>query len=165
MTAKLENDIIKVYNEKEVLIGGVTIQTNSKNTEIIIGEKIFQLSRNGWETKISDNEKVVYHLKTNSFSGATKIQETGYQITGVFGSKWGTKMVDKENNTLLKIRNKNQFLDKNQYEIEISNTKVTDLDILTTLYGHLYGSNMKLMGVIIGVVATSAVIMGRELFN
>ncbi|MFD2892777.1 hypothetical protein ACFS5J_12215 [Flavobacterium chuncheonense] len=165
MTAKLENDIINVYNEKEVLIGGITIQKNFKNTEIKIGEKIYQLSRNGWETKIYDNEKVIYHLKTNSFSGATKIQETGYKITGVFGSKWGTKMADKENNTLLKIRNENQFLDKNQYEIEISNTKVTDLDILTTLYGHLYGSNMKLKVVIIGVVTASTVIMGSGIFN
>jgi hypothetical protein len=74
------------------------------------------------------------------------------------GHKWGTKMVDKENNTLLKIRNKNQFINTNKYEIEISNGKATDLDVLLTLYGHLYGSNMKQNAVIIGAVAVGIII-------
>jgi hypothetical protein len=48
-------------------------------------------------------------LKTNSFSGNTIILETGHKITGVFGLKWGTKMIDKGKGTLLKIRNENQL--------------------------------------------------------
>ena len=153
MIARLENDIINVYNGKNILIGGIKTQSNFKNAEIKIGNKKYQLSRNKWETEISEKDKVIYHMKTNSFSGNTTIQETEHKITGVFGLKWGTKMTDKDNNTLLKIRNENQFINKNKYEIEISNKKVTDLDILMTLYGHLYGSNMKLKAVIIGAVA------------
>jgi hypothetical protein len=99
-------------------------------------------------------------LKTNSFSGNTEILETGHKIRGVSGLKWGTKMMDKENNTLLKIRNENQFINTNKYEIEISNEEVTDLDILTTLYGHLYGSNMKLKAVSIGAVAVGILSIG-----
>jgi len=34
MIAKLENDIINVYNEKELLIGGIKTQSNLKNAEI-----------------------------------------------------------------------------------------------------------------------------------
>ena len=153
MIAKLENDIINVYTEKKILIGGINTQSNFKNAEIKIGEKIFQLSRNKWETEISENDKVIYRLNTNSFSGNTKIQETEHKVTGVLGLKWGTKMLDKENNILLKIRNQNHFINKNKYEIEILNKKATDLDILTTLYGHLYGSNMKLKALIIGAIA------------
>lgn len=153
MIARLENDTINVYNGKNILIGGIKTQSNFKNAEIKIGNKKYQLSRNKWETEISEKDKVIYHMKTNSFSGNTTIQETEHKITGVFGLKWGTKMTDKDNNTLLKIRNENQFINKNKYEIEISNKKVTDLDILMTLYGHLYGSNMKLKAVIIGAVA------------
>ena len=160
MIARLENDIINVYNEKNILIGGIKSQSNFKNAEIKIRKKKFQLSRNKWETKISENDKVIYHLKTNSFSGNTIIQETEHKITGVFGLKWGTKMMDKENNTLVKIRNENQFINKNKYEIEISNERVTDLDILTTLYGHLYGSNLKLKAVIIGAVAVGIISSG-----
>jgi hypothetical protein len=160
MIAKLENDIINVYNEKNILIGGIKTQSNFKNAEIKIEEKIFQLSRNKWETEISENDKVIYHLKTNSFSGNTKIQETEYKIVGVFGLKWGTKMMDKENNTLLKIRNENQFTNSNKYEIEISNDRVSDLEILTTLYGHLYGSNMKLKAVIFGVITVGIISSG-----
>jgi len=160
MIAKLENDILNVYNEKNFLIGGIKTQSNFKNTEVKIGEKEYKLSRDKWNTEISENGKVVYTLKMNSFSGNTEILETGHKITGVFGLKWGTKMVDKENNTLLKIRNENQIVNTNKYEIEISNKKVTDLEILTTLYGHLYGSNMKLKAVIIGAVAVGIISTG-----
>jgi glutamine cyclotransferase len=160
MTAKLENDIINVYNEKNILIGGIKTQSNFKNAKIKIGEKIFQLSRNKWETEISENDKVIYHLKTNSFSGNTKIKETEYEITGVFGLKWGTKMMDKENNTLLKIRNENQFANPNKYEIEISNDRVSNLEVLTTFYGHLYGSNIKLKAVIIGGITAGIISSG-----
>lgn len=160
MIAKLENDILNVYNEKNILIGGIKTQSNFKNTEVKIGEKEYKLSRDKWNTEISENGKVVYTLKMNSFSGNTEILETGHKITGVFGLKWGTKMVDKENNTLLKIRNENQIVNTNKYEIEISNKKVTDLEILTTLYGHLYGSNMKLKAVIIGAVAVGIISTG-----
>ena len=155
MIARLENDIINVYNEKNVLIGGIKTQSNFKNAEIKIGENKLQLSRNKWETEISKNDKVIYHLKTNSFSGNTEIAETEHKITGVFGLKWATKMIDKENNTLVKIRNENQLINKNKYEIEISNEKATDLDILMTLYGHLYGSNMKTKAVIIIIIASA----------
>jgi hypothetical protein len=160
MIAKLENEILNVYNEKNILIGGIKAQSNFKNAEIKIGEKTFLLFRNKWETKISENDKVIYHLKTNSFSGNTKIQETEYKIIGVFGLKWGTKMVDKENNTLLKIRNENKFINTNKYEIKISNDRVSDLEILTTLYGHLYGSNMKLKAVIVGAIAVGIISSG-----
>ena len=160
MIAKLENDILNVYNEENIIIGGIETQSNYKNTEIKIGEKKYELSRNKWNTEISENGKVIYNLKMNSFSGNTEILETGHKITGVFGLKWGTKMVDKENNTLLKIRNENQIVNTNKYEIEISNNKVTDLEILTTLYGHLYGSNMKLKTVIIGAVAVGIISIG-----
>ena len=160
MIAKLENDILNVYNEENILIGGIKTQSNFKNTEIKIGENKYGLSRDKWNTEISENGKVIYNLKMNSFSGNTEILETGYKITGVFGLKWGTKMVDKENNTLLKIRNENQIVNTNKYEIEISNKKVTDLEILTTLYGHIYGSNMKLKTVIIGAVAVGIISIG-----
>jgi len=93
---------------------------------------------------------VLYNLKTSSFSGNTKIIETEHKITGVSGLKWGTKLTDKANNTLVKIRNENQFINQNKYKIEISNGNLTDLDVLLTLYGHLYSSNMKLKAVIIG---------------
>jgi len=151
MIARLENDSVNVYNEKNILIGGIKTQSNFEKAEIKIGDKKFQLSRNKWGIEISEKDKVIYHMKQkmNSFFGNIKIQETEHKITGVFGFKWGTKMIDKENNTLVKIRNKNQFINKNKYEIEILNERVTNLEILTTLYGHLYGSNVKLKTIII----------------
>ena len=96
MIAKLENDILNVYNEENILIGGIKTQSNFKNTEIKIGEKKYELSRNKWNTEISENGKVIYNLKMNSFFGNAEILETGHKITCVLELKWGTKMVDKE---------------------------------------------------------------------
>jgi hypothetical protein len=160
MIAKLENDILNVYNEKNILIGGIKTQSNFKNTIIKIGENEYEISRDKWNTEISGKGKVIYNLKMNSFSGNVEILETGHKITGVLGLKWGTKMVDKENNILLKIRNENQIINTNKYKIEISNKKVTNLEILTTLYGHLYCSNMKLKAIIIGGVAVGIISSG-----
>lgn len=160
MIAKLENDTVNVYDVNNNLIGGVKTQSNFKNAEITIDGKKIELSRNKWKTKIVESGNVICNLETNSFSGNTTILETGRKIKGVTGFKWGTKMVDKENNTLLKIRNENQFVNRNIYEIEISNEKTTELDILLTLYGHLFGSNMKLKALIIGVVAIGIISSG-----
>jgi len=159
MIARLENDNYNIYKENDLLIGAIKTQSNFKNAEIKVGEKTFKLTRDKWTTKVLEEDKLVYHLKTNSFSGNTKVLETEQKITGVTGFKWGTKMVDKENNTLLKIRNENQFINKNKYVIEISNEKATDFDILLTLYGHLYGSSMKLKAVIIGVIMIGIILI------
>jgi hypothetical protein len=92
----LENDILNVYNEKNILICGIKTQSNFKNAEIKIGVKTLLLSRNKWETEISENNKVIYRLKTNSFSRNTKIQETEYKITGIFGLKWEQRGLTKK---------------------------------------------------------------------
>ena len=159
MIARLENDNYNIYKENDLLIGAIKTQSNFKNAEIKVGEKTFKLIRDKWTTKILEEDKIVYHLKTNSFSGNMKVLETGQKIKGVWGSKWGTQLVDKENNTLLKIRNKNQFRNNNTYVIEISTEKASDFDILLTLHGHLYGSSMKQIAVIIAIV--TGTIIGR----
>lgn len=159
MFAKLENDIINVYDENNILVGGIKSQSNFKNADIVIGEKIYQLKRDKWTAKISENGDVKLNLKTNSFTGNTEILENEKKITGVFGLKWGTKMIDNKKNTLIKIKNESQFIDKKRYEIEKSDNNVTDLEILTTLYGHLYGSNMKTQAVIIGAIVGSATLI------
>ena len=160
MIAKLENDTVNVYDANNNLIGKIKTQSNFKNAEITIDGKKIELSRNKWKTKIIESGNVICNLETNSFSGNTTILETGQKIKGVTGFKWGTKMVDKENNTLLKIRNKNQFVNRNIYEIEISNEKTTELDILLTLYIHLFGSNMKLKALFIAILAIGIVSSG-----
>lgn len=57
-------------------------------------------------------------------------------------------MVDEENKTLLKIRNENLLLDKGIYEIEIEDEKVTDFEILLSLFSHVYCSRMKICSII-----------------
>jgi hypothetical protein len=42
MRARLEDDAINVYNDQKLLIGSIKTTSNFKNTEIKIGEKIYQ---------------------------------------------------------------------------------------------------------------------------
>ncbi len=156
--ARLENDSINVYNEKNELIGGINTESNFKNSEIKIGENKYLYSRKKWKTEISKNGKIISHLKTNSFSGNTEIMENNKKITGVWGIKWGTKMIDNKKNTLLKIRNENLFVNNNKYELEISDKSVSELDILTSLYFHLYGSKMKMRTLMMITIINSLII-------
>ena len=158
--ARLENDSLNVYNEKNELIGGINVDNKFKNSEIKIGENKYELSRDKWNTKISENGKVIYNLKMNSFSGNTEIMESDKKITGVWGFKWGTKLINHNKNVLLKIRNQKKFINNNKYELEVYNESVSDLEILTSLYFHLYGSKMKLKTLIIGAVAVGIISIG-----
>jgi len=155
MLAKLENDTYNLYNDNNVLIGKIKIKSKSnfKESEIIIGKKNYKIVREKWMFQILVEDKIVYNLKTNSFFGNIELLETKQKIKGVTSLKWGTKLVDEENNILLKIRNENQFINNEKYVIEISNNKVRDFDILLALFGHLYGSSMKQKAVIISIIA------------
>jgi hypothetical protein len=144
MIAKLENDIINVYDKNNALIGGIKTHSHFKNGEIIIGDTAYRITRNKRKIEISDNNKVIYHLKIDPFWGSLKIKETGYNIKGVFSLKWGTKMVNKEGGVLVKIKNQNIFFNNNKYDIKLMSNNVSDLDILVALFGHLYGSHLKL---------------------
>jgi len=155
MLAKLENDTYNLYEDNNVLIGKIKTKSKSnfKESEIIIGEKNYKIVREKRLFQILEDDKIVYNLKTNYFFGSIELLETKQKIKGVLSSKWGTKLVDKENNTLLKIRNENQFINNEKYVIEISNNKVKDFDVLLTLFGHLYGSSMKQKAVIFSTIA------------
>ena len=142
MIAKLENGLINVYDNQNILIGAIKTKSNFQNAEITIEDETYELNRKKWVAKIIKKGKTIYTLKTNPFSGNTKIIETKQKIKGAKGLKWGTKLIDKNKDTLVKIKNQNQFLDNKKYDIEISNKDVNKLDILLTLYGHLYGSSI-----------------------
>lgn len=143
--ARLENKVVNVYNEQNEIIG--KLKTNLKphfsENEMIVGEKIYKIIRKNWTFKILENEEVVYNLKTNSFFGDITVLELNKKIKGVFSLKWGTQLVDEENNTLLKIRNENLMMDKGNYLIEVTDKSVSNFEILLSLFGHIYGSYLK----------------------
>lgn len=156
MLAILENGIYNLYDENNVLLGKIKRKSkgNFNEIEIIIGERNYKIVRKKWIMKVLDADKIIYNLKMDSFFGNIDILETKQKIKGVFGFKWGTQLVDKENQTLLKIRNKNPFINNDEYIIEISNDKTNIIDVLLALYGHLYGSNMKLKALLLAVIIT-----------
>ncbi|HLV51949.1 MAG TPA: hypothetical protein VKY44_08350 [Flavobacterium sp.] len=151
MRAKFENDAYVVYNDASV-IGKIVINSKShlNKNEIVIGNDTYKIVRDGWKFNIFLKDVIVEYMKMNSFTGNITVLELGRRIKGIFGLRWGTQMVDGDNNTLLKIRNENSFIDKGGYIIKIENDNVSNLEILLSLFAHLYGSHMKMRAVIMG---------------
>ncbi len=143
MIAKLENKVINLYDDGEFLVGSITTETKIPKAVLTIGTSKFVVTHNKKKSQITENNKTIYNLETDSFWGNTTIIETDKKITGVWGLKWGTQLKDKEENTLLKIRSISKFFKKNKYEIKMLNAKVTNLEILISLYFHIYSSRMK----------------------
>ncbi len=150
MIAKLENERFSLYNHQKEIIGEIKInlKPNYAENEMIVGKKTFKIIREGWAFKISDNEQIVYNLKINSFFGDITVIELNKKIKGVFSLKWGTQLVDEENNTLLKIRNENIIVDNGTYIIEIEDQGISDFEIVLSLFGHIYGSNLKMKAMV-----------------
>jgi len=143
MKAIIENGCLNLFNKDDILIGRIKTELNFQESEIALKDQIFKLIRNGWETVVYEESAEKFHLKTDSLLGNMEILETGYRITGVWGHKWATKLVDEKNKTILKIRNENSFIENGKFEIKIIDETVDDFDILLTFYAHLYGSRMK----------------------
>ena len=155
---KFENGIFNVYNQSTGnSIGKVKIDLKAPfiQSEIHIDDKKYLLTRNQWETTVSDGDEVIYQLKTNSISGNTEIQELNKKIKGVWGLKWGTQLTDETGKTLLRIRNEKKSVDNGNYIIKLEQENLNPLEILIALYGHLYGSSLKKTGVLLGIVAGS----------
>src|SRR5690606_38458516 len=114
MRAKLENNIYVVYNDNDAVVGKmiINLKPHFSESEIIIGNDRYKIVREGWKFNILLNDVAVEYMKTNSFSGNITVIELGRKIKGVFSLKWGTKLVDVDNSTLLKIRNENLFINK-----------------------------------------------------
>ncbi len=153
MIAKLENKVINLYDDKETVIGSITTESNSKKAILTIGERKFFVTHEKWQTVITENDRIIYNLKTNRSWANTTILETESKITGVWGLKWGTQLTDKDKNTLVKIRNINKFFNKSRYEIKVINDQTSHLDILIALHFHIYSSKMKMTSLItMGVI-------------
>ena len=160
MKAILEDSIINVYNDENLCIGSIKSQSNFEDAVMQTDTDRFELHRTRSGAKIINNENVTYTFKTGSFFGNSTILETQQKIKGVFGTNWATRLIDKDNNTLVKIKNENKFTDNNTYILEVSDENISSLSILFALYGHLYGSKMKLQTTIIASLAFLIIFIG-----
>ncbi len=145
MIAQLEDNYYNLYNDNKFLSGTLLIVSKSglEKDKISVGDKNFEVIREKRKLSIYENERLVYDLVINPFSGTILNLQTKQKIKGVFGLKWGTQLVDKNNQTLLKIRNESLLEDVGTYIIETSVAEVSELDILISLWAHLYGSKQK----------------------
>lgn len=143
LTAKTENEIITMFDSKNEIVGKLLINLKSKQHQIIINDKTYQLIQEKWLCKVIENNKTIYHLKTDKFWGTIKIEELDKEIRGIFGFTWGTQLRDAHKQTLLKIRTENQIKNKGNYIIQLDKVNINPIEILMTLYGHIVGSIAK----------------------
>jgi hypothetical protein len=154
--AKFESGTFNVYkNYPSQIAGKIHIESsaNFNKSEIIIQDKVYKVIRDKWETTITYGDEILFHLATNSFSGNTEIKELDKKIKGVWGLKWNTQLTDKDGSTLLKIRNEKKSVNNGNYIIELADQGLSSMEILISLYGHLYGSSIKQHAALTGILA------------
>ena len=98
MKALLENDLYNLYTNENLLMGSIRIKSNFDESEIKTDCKTYKVIRNGWAFTVSEGDTLVCNIKTNSFWGTLTVLELNKRIKGVFSVKWGTQLVDEENN-------------------------------------------------------------------
>lgn len=143
LIAKTDNGIITVFNLENQIIGSLEINFKTKQHQIVIPDKTYQITQEKWLSKVIENNQTIYHLKTDKFWGTIKIEELDKQIRGVFGQEWGSQLRDSDKKTLLKIKNEHKWKNTGNYILQIDEKNVTSLEILLTLYGHIVGSIAK----------------------
>jgi len=151
LKAKSNENLITIYTSSQEIIGELKIDFKTKQHQITIENKIYQIIQEKWETKVITNNQTVYHLKTDKFWGTIKIIELNKEIRGVFGFTWGTQLRDSYKQTLLKIRTENQIKNKGNYIIEVDKENIQSIEILLTLYGHIVGSIAKQNSVLFNI--------------
>ncbi len=143
MIAKKENKGFVLYNEQNARIGKI-VPRAKKTFDIILEKehKIYQIVRKGRYFEVKENYRHKYTLRENLFWGSFHISELDKTIKGSWGFKWATQMVDSRNKTLLRIRNKNKWFANNSYQLEVLDKSTRRLEILLTLFIHLYTSRI-----------------------
>ena len=159
MIARLEDNFYNLYSDDQTLVGQIKTDANFIETEIIINDKVYKVKRNKSVSVVLENDKVKFNLSHKSSFGAIEISGSGHKIKGVSSYKGGTKLVDNQNKTLVKINNEDIIFDKQNYVIDVLDKKVDELEILLVLYAHLQGSASKnklafFVGVFIAVAIT-----------
>ena len=154
---KFEQGYFNLYNTENSIIGKVKIEEDAafKESELIIEDKQFNVLRDDWNTKVLRNGNLLFQIKTNSFSGNAKIIELNKKLKGVWGTNWASQLVDENGNTELKIRNEKKLVDNGNYTILLENDDLETLQILISLYFHLYVSSLKEKSNLIGVISGS----------
>ena len=143
LIATTENEIITVIDSKNELVGKLHIDSKSKQHQITTHDKTYQLIQEKGLCRVIENNKTIYHLRSDKFWGTIKIEESNKDIRGVFGFTWGTQLRDERKQTLLKIRTENSLKNKGNYIIQLNKENTKPIEILMTLYGHIVGSIAK----------------------
>jgi len=160
MIARLEDNFYNLYSDDQTLVGQIKTDANFIETEIIINDKVYKVKRNKLASVVLENDKVKVNLNQKSNFGAIEISGSGHKIKGISSYKGGTKLIDNQNKTLVKINNEDIIFDKKNYVIDVLDKKVDELEILLVLYAHLQGSALKnklafFVGVFIAVAVST----------
>ncbi len=133
-----KNKTVFAYDEANTLIGFIEEETDKKDIEFVIGKSRYKLIRKGSRRKelIADG-KTERRFRFNGFLTHVFELESQRRYTGFYGFKHGSRMVDKENKTLIEVRNANTFLDTQKYMIDTDCSDASKLDVLLVTSSHI----------------------------
>ncbi|WP_121668066.1 hypothetical protein [Mesonia aquimarina] len=143
---------------------GKIIYGKNKQPRLILDENEYSIVRTSKnEIQIFKNNEKIDSLNKDKIFGNYQFKNSTYQIKGISSWKGGTKLVDKENETILSIQNKSSLLDKGIYNIQLNN-KVDSLFILLSLHIHIEASKTKTLAAVVSSSIASLFVVQKFIF-
>ena len=160
-TATHKDGVIAFTNQSSEDIGRLETVNDSKIIFYQAEDKYqFNLSKNKIEV-LKNTEKIDEFERFKNL-GSFQSKNSELSIKGISSWKGGTKIVDRNNNTLVKLNNKSAWIDKGIYEFKIF-TEVEPYQLAMMLHLHIQGSKAKTAIVAASIAATVVIVI--NIFN
>lgn len=160
-TATYTEDAYIIINQYSEEIGKLKIVNDNEIRFFSLDENYqFKLSKN--KVEVLKNGKKIDDFERFKNLGSFQSKNSELSIKGISSWKGGTKIVDRNNNTLVKLNNKSAWIDKGIYEFETF-TEVEPYQLALMLHLHIQGSKAKTAIVAASIAATVVIVI--NIFN
>lgn len=146
-TAIYRDEYISLINNSSEEIGQLK-NIDKANANFETSEEIYQfITKKNKIELFKGSEKIDEFEKINLF-GIYKSKYSGIKIKGISSWEGGTKLVDSNKKTLVKLQNESPLVDKGIYEFETF-SDVEPYLLMLSLKLHIEGSKKKVIGAVV----------------
>ena len=149
-TAEITNNTCIVLNDKSEKIGELIYHKRFNRTacDIFIDNKKYEAFRTKFFQKnieVMLDGNPAFKFIINSWFGNAVISPIDYKLKGISSWSGGTRLLDNNDNLMLTIKKSGGIFTSNKFQIEISDSSISPLYLMLSVYFHIYSSHNKRM--------------------
>ena len=146
MIARIEDDYINLYSPQQVLIGKLKWQSPKQTAqyELHCRDKRYVLVRRGLRFYFQNEGEQTRCIKKHWWFNQFSVLPSQYTVYIGLKNKWRTRLSDRYNRRLLRIRDRKFDTSRPEFFIKLDNEKLSEMDILIALFGHVYHKSTQL---------------------